>query len=88
MIQQPNLRPNIVYKQNAYQSLSQLTLTALFTKESLAIRLVKNSDFQPNIAYKQNIFNLSVSYADSSLCQREPCCSFGLKCRFVTEHRI
>ena len=35
LIQQPNLRPNIVYKQNVFQSLSQLTLTALFTKESL-----------------------------------------------------
>ena len=30
-------------------------------------------------------FNLSVSYADSSLYQREPCYSFGLKCRFATE---
>ena len=30
-------------------------------------------NLQPNIVYKQNIFNLSVSYADSSLYQREPC---------------
>ena len=29
--------------------------------------------------------NLSVSYADSSLYQREPCYSFGLKCWFATE---
>ena len=28
----------------------------------------------------RKLFNLSVSYADSSLYQREPCCSFGLKC--------
>ena len=30
---QANLQPNIVYKQNVFQSLSQLPLTALFTKE-------------------------------------------------------
>ncbi len=30
-----DLKPNIVYKQNVFQSLSQLPLTALFTKESL-----------------------------------------------------
>ena len=51
--------------------------------------MIKQPYFQPNlkpnIVYKQNIFNLSVSYADSSLYQREPCCSFGLKCRFTTE---
>ena len=39
LIQQPNSQLNIVYKQNVFQSLSQLPLTALFTKESLAIRL-------------------------------------------------
>ena len=31
----------------------------------------------------RKLFNLSVSYADSSLYQREPCNSFGLKCRFA-----
>ena len=35
MIQQPNLQPNIIYKQNVFKSLSQLPLTALFIKESL-----------------------------------------------------
>ncbi len=35
---QANFQPNIGYKQNVFQSLSQLPLTALFTKESLAIR--------------------------------------------------
>ena len=35
MVRQPDLQPNIVYKQNVPQSLSRLTLTALFTKESL-----------------------------------------------------
>ena len=35
---------NIVYKQNIRQSLSHLSLTALFTKESLAIRSVYNAD--------------------------------------------
>ena len=33
----------------------------------------------------RKLFNLSVSYADSSLYQREPCYSFGWKCRFVAE---
>ena len=28
----------------------------------------------------RKLFNLSVNYADSSLYQREPCYSFGLKC--------
>ena len=37
---QQNLQPNIVCKQNVFQSLSQLPLTALFTKESLAVRWV------------------------------------------------
>ena len=38
------------------------------------------------ISYINKMFpNLSVSYADSSLYQREPCCSLGLKCRFATE---
>ncbi|MDY4586000.1 MAG: hypothetical protein SPC84_03890, partial [Oscillospiraceae bacterium] len=44
MIKQPyfqqNLQPNIVCKQNVFQSLSQLPLTALFTKESLALWIV------------------------------------------------
>ena len=31
----------------------------------------------------RKLFNLSVSYADSSLYQREPCNSFGLKCWFA-----
>ena len=54
-------------------SISQsAALTALFTKENLAIRSVGNVDLQPNIVYKQNVFNLSVSCADSSLYQREP----------------
>ena len=39
--------------------------------------MVRKSDLQanlqPNIECKQNVFNLSVSYADSSLYQREPC---------------
>ena len=37
--------------------------------------------------YNQTIctVNLSVSYADSSLYQREPCYSLGLKCWFATE---
>ena len=69
-----------------FQSLSQLTLTALFTKESLAIRSVKmlifnricnQTYFQPNIAYKQNVFSISQSAdADSSLYQREPALRF------------
>ena len=37
---QPNLQPNIVCKQNVFQSLCQLPLTALFTKESLALWIV------------------------------------------------
>ena len=37
---QANLQPNIECKQNVFQSLSQLPLTALFTKESLAVRWV------------------------------------------------
>ena len=41
MVQQPNLQPNTVYKQNVFQSLSQLPLTALFTKESLSCDLLK-----------------------------------------------
>ena len=51
---QPKLLPNIVYKQNVFQSLSQLTLTALFTKESLAIRLVKNADLHLNKRTKES----------------------------------
>ena len=41
---------------------------------------VLQANLQPNIIYNQNVPNLSVSYADSSLYQREPCYSFGLKC--------
>ena len=37
---QPNLLPDTRCKQNVFQSLSQLTLTALFTKESLALWIV------------------------------------------------
>ena len=37
---QPNLLPNTRCKQNVFQSLSQLPLTALFTKESLALWIV------------------------------------------------
>ena len=48
------------------------------------LTLVQQPDLQlnlkPNIIYNQNVPNLSVSYADSSLYQREPCNSFGLKC--------
>ena len=45
---QPNLQPNSVYKQNIHQSLSQLMLTALFTKESLATRSGYEADLQLN----------------------------------------
>ncbi|MDY4585434.1 MAG: hypothetical protein SPC84_00965, partial [Oscillospiraceae bacterium] len=37
------------------QSLSQLPLTALFTKESLAIRLVINADLQLNKCTKESL---------------------------------
>ena len=37
------------------QSLSQLTLTALFTKESLAIRSVWNDDLQANKYIKESL---------------------------------
>ena len=47
---------NIVCKQNIHQSLSQLTLTALFTKESLAVRLVYNADLQLNKRIKASLF--------------------------------
>ena len=53
---QPNLQPNSVYKQNVFQSLSQLALTALFTKESLAIRSVYNADLQLNKRTKESLF--------------------------------
>ena len=53
---QPNLQPNSVYKQNVFQSLSQLSLTALFTKESLAIRSVYNADLQLNKRTKESLF--------------------------------
>ena len=50
------LKVSIVYKQNIHQSLSQLTLTALFTKESLAVRLVYNADLQLNKRIKASLF--------------------------------
>ena len=60
LVQQPdlqlNLKPNIIYNQNACQSLSQLPLTALFTKESLAIRSVRSADLQPNKCNKESLF--------------------------------
>ena len=37
---------------------------------------VLQANLQPNIIYKQSISNLSVSYADSSLYQREPVLQF------------
>ena len=43
------------------QSLSQLTLTALFTKESLAIRSVWNDDLQANKYIKES-FALWIVY--------------------------
>ena len=44
------------------------------------------SELTSKISYVNKMFfNLSVSYADSSLYQREPCNSFGLKCWFTTK---
>ena len=53
--------------------------------------MIKQPYFQPNLqpnsVYKQNVSNLSVSYADSSLYQREPkLCfidNFGLQRKFL-----
>ena len=46
---QANLQPNIVYKQKVFQSLSQLPLTALFTKESRKMRIYLKYRFIPEI---------------------------------------
>ena len=46
--------------------------------------MIQQPNLRPNIVYKQNVFTISQSAdADSSLYQREPCYSFGLKCRFA-----
>ena len=50
-----DLRPIIECKQNVSQSLSQLPLTALFTKESRAVRWVWNVDLQPNKCNKEPV---------------------------------
>ena len=48
--------------------------------------MIQQPDLRPNIVYKQNVFTISQSAdADSSLYQREPCCSLGLMCWFATE---
>ena len=38
--------------------------------------MIQQPNLRPNVVYKQNVPNLSVSYADSSLYQREPVLRF------------